>query len=82
VSPWRLFSLPRFLKENCPLLGTLTVGLEAVAGGLGDLCAFYVSRFYAWWFHFPQSGALAEGTSRPCDVICDGTLCFKVQLLR
>jgi hypothetical protein len=21
--------------------------------------------FYAWWFHFPQSGALAEGTSRP-----------------
>jgi hypothetical protein len=23
--------------------------------------AFYA--FYAWWFHFPQSGALAEGTS-------------------
>ncbi len=23
--------------------------------------AFYV--FYAWWIHFPQSGALAEGTS-------------------
>ncbi len=21
--------------------------------------------FYAWWIHFPQSGALAEGTSRP-----------------
>jgi hypothetical protein len=24
-------------------------------------CAF--NAFYAWWFHFPQSGALAEGTS-------------------
>jgi hypothetical protein len=21
--------------------------------------------FYAWWIYFPQSGALAEGTSRP-----------------
>ncbi len=25
--------------------------------------AFYA--FYAWWIHFPQSGALAEGTSLP-----------------
>jgi hypothetical protein len=25
--------------------------------------AFYA--FYAWWIHFPQSGALAEGTSFP-----------------
>jgi hypothetical protein len=21
--------------------------------------------FYPWWIHFPQSGALAEGTSLP-----------------
>ncbi len=26
-------------------------------------CAIYA--FYAWWVYFPQSGALAEGTSRP-----------------
>ncbi len=23
------------------------------------------NAFYAWWFHFPQSGTLAGGTSRP-----------------
>ena len=29
----------------------------------GPFYAFYA--FYAWWLHFPQLGALDEGTSRP-----------------
>jgi hypothetical protein len=28
-----------------------------------EFYAFYA--FYAWWIHFPQLGALAEGTSLP-----------------
>jgi hypothetical protein len=28
-------------------------------------CVYAFYAFYAWWVYFPQSGALAEGTSQP-----------------
>ncbi len=34
-----------------------------VSDAIRTIYAFYA--FYAWWIYFPQSGALAEGTSRP-----------------
>ena len=38
---------------------------RTVCRPLHVLCAFYAFyAFYAWWIYFPQSGALAEGTSR------------------
>ncbi len=50
LSPWR------YPYVGCSLFVSVSVSCAYVY-------AFYA--FYAWWSYFPQSGALAEGTSRP-----------------
>jgi hypothetical protein len=38
---------------------------EAASGATGGHLFYVFYVFYAWWFHFQQSGALAEGKSQP-----------------
>ncbi len=46
------------LSRETATLGSASLDLVTP----GAFYAFY--PFYAWWIHFPQSGALAEGTAR------------------
>ncbi len=43
---------------------SITVSMRSMRSMRGGL-SYAVYAFYAWWAYFPQSGALAEGTSRP-----------------
>jgi hypothetical protein len=47
----------------CPRNGTLDTGKTLPKSLYYAFYALYA--FYAWWIDFPQSGALAEGTTRP-----------------
>jgi hypothetical protein len=51
-------------KSLCDFGGT-RLRIRTHCLSVGKETAFYAFyAFYAWWIYFPQSGALAEGTSR------------------
>ena len=37
----------------------------SLAGWISFYVFYVFYEFYAWWIHFPQLGALTEGTSLP-----------------
>jgi hypothetical protein len=56
---WKLYII--FVELESHFLDVVTVNdTENRTEIACVLCAFH-----AWWFHFPQLGALAKGTSRP-----------------